>query len=369
MKTNKEPVRIRYKLISGGRKSIYLDIYANGVRRYEFLKLYLLPDTRANKQKNDETMRLANAVKAKRVVELQNGRFGFESTAPKISFFTYFQKVMQDRCKKNEKSSERIWKGALMQIRRFERRKAITLAEITPTWLSAFKTHLKAVISEVTGEHLSRNTQSAYYSKLVAVLNSAEREELININPVRKVVNVRKEQTERTFLTIDEVRKLSQTSCENNAVRKAFLFSCLTGLRRSDVEKLKWSDVDDTDNGCMIVFRQKKTKELEYMFISAQARKLMGERGADNAVIFPLPALSNVNKHLSRWAKDAGIKKHITFHCARHTFATMMLTLGNDIYTTSKLLGHRSIMTTQIYAKIVDEKKKKAVESIPDISC
>lgn len=367
MAKDKDPVRIRYKTISDGRKSIYLDIYVNGSRRYEFLRLYLLPATRANKTKNDETMRLANAVKAKRIVEIQNGRFGFDADN-KVMLYPYIQKMINDREQKGMSvNSVRVWKSLLVHLRRFERRDSFRLAEITPLWLSAFKTHLRREKNVKTGEILNINSQSIYYSKLVAVINQAERDGLITKNPTKSVQSPRMEETERMYLTIDEVKRISIAPCPNEGTKRAFLFSCLTGLRKSDVGRLRWKDVDDAGDGCMIVFRQQKTSDVEYMYISKQARKLMGDRGEDNCIVFPLVSDYCTNKHLKKWMESAGIKKHITFHCARHTFATMMLTLGNDIYTTSKLLGHKSITTTQIYAKIVDEKKRSAVDSIPDI--
>ena len=75
-----------------------------------------------------------------------------------------------------------------------------------------------------------------------------------------------------------------------------------------------------------------------------------------------LPAgASNIERNLTKWMQNAKITKHITYHCSRHSFATMMLTLGADIYTTSKLLGHANVNTTSIYAKIVDQKKIETV--------
>lgn len=361
MNTTKEVVRIRYKEVSGGRKSIYLDIYINGKRSYEFLRLYLLPDTtRANKEKNRETMRLANAVKAKRIVEVQNGRFGFSSKDDSLTLVSAFESMMQGKTK-----SIRIWKGALLQIKAFEGRKQTKIVNISVAWLNAFKTHLRTVKSKATGKALSKNTQNNYFAKVMAVLAKAESDGVMEKNPGRQVKGIGNAESERMFLTIDEVKLLSKTPCIRDDIKRAFLFSCLTGLRRSDVSQLEWSDVDDTESGCMIVFRQQKTKELEYMYISEQARQLMGERGSGK--VFSLLVVSNTNNVLEKWVKSAGIDKHITFHCARHTFATMMLTLGTDIYTTSKLLGHRSVSTTQIYARIVDEKKREAVDRIPDI--
>lgn len=170
------------------------------------------------------------------------------------------------------------------------------------------------------------------------------------------------------YLTIDEVKKLAQTECEYPNIKRAFLFSCLTGLRRSDVLRLKWGDIHKQDDYTRIIFTQKKTGGLEYLDISAQAAELLGERGKPNECVFTdIHSPSCTNEAIKRWVLRAGINKEITFHCARHTFAVMMLDLGTDIYTVSKLLGHRELSTTQRYAKVLDKNKQKAVSKIPDI--
>ena len=118
------------------------------------------------------------------------------------------------------------------------------------------------------------------------------------------------------------------------------------------------------------MFRQKKTGGQEYLDITPQAADLIGERGnakGDDKVFGNILNPSDTNDNLRIWALRAGVDKHISFHCGRHTFAVLMLTLGTDIYTVSKLLGHRELKTTQIYAKIVDEKKQEAVDNIPPI--
>ncbi|MEF2792845.1 MAG: site-specific integrase, partial [Alistipes dispar] len=112
----------------------------------------------------------------------------------------------------------------------------------------------------------------------------------------------------------------------------------------------------------------KKTSGQEYLDIPPQAAELMGERGKDAEHIFPdIHSPSCTNETIKRWVLRAGIHKDITFHCGRHTFAVMMLDLGTDIYTVSKLLGHRELSTTQIYAKVLDKNKQAAVAKIPDI--
>ena len=170
------------------------------------------------------------------------------------------------------------------------------------------------------------------------------------------------------YLTIDEVKKLAQTECEYPQIKAAFLFSCLTGLRRSDVLRLRWGDVYQQGDFTRIIFKQKKTAGQEYLDITAEAVELMGERGnPDDYVFTDIHSPSCTNNTIKLWVAKAGINKDITFHCARHTFATMMLDLGTDIYTVSKLLGHRLLSTTQIYAKVLDKNKQAAVAGIPSI--
>ena len=169
------------------------------------------------------------------------------------------------------------------------------------------------------------------------------------------------------YLTIDELKILAATECEYPQIKRAFLFSCLTGLRRSDVERLKWKDVQTQGKYTRIIFRQKKTKGQEYLDISPKAVELMGTPGRLNDNVFEdIHTPYSTNEAIRKWVLRAGIHKDITFHCGRHTFAVMMLDLGTDIYTVSKLLGHRELSTKQIYAKVLDKNKQAAVEKFPE---
>jgi integrase len=173
----------------------------------------------------------------------------------------------------------------------------------------------------------------------------------------------------REYLTLDELKAVAKAECRYDVLKRAFLFSCLTGCRWSDVQKLEWSEVQKLNEGWRIVFHQKKTKGLQYLDISDQARELLGKMGSpDDRVFTGLTYSSYMNVELTRWMMKAGITKHITFHCGRHTFACIQLDLDTDIYTVSKLLGHKELKTTQIYAKIMDKKKIEAVNKIPSIS-
>jgi integrase len=146
-------------------------------------------------------------------------------------------------------------------------------------------------------------------------------------------------------------------------LKRAFLFSCFTGLRWCDVIKLKWEDVQFTGDRVFIRYKQKKTGSHEVIDLNQNALRYLGEKQLDGHKVFRGLTYSDyLNSRLLFWVKDAGISKHITFHCARHTFATLLLTKDIDIYTVSKLLGHRNLKTTQIYGKVIDRKRIDAVK-------
>jgi len=147
-------------------------------------------------------------------------------------------------------------------------------------------------------------------------------------------------------------------------VKRAGLFSALTGLRYCDIEHLKWCDIQGTSGNCYLLYKQNKTGKAEYYPVSDDTLSLLGLRGEDDVKIFEGLRYDLVVKYLPEWLKNAGIKKHFTFHGFRHTFATLQLTSGTDIYTVSKLLGHKDVKTTEVYVRIVDELTKEASEKI-----
>lgn len=378
MSNSKEPIRLRKRLTSTGNYSLYLDIYLNGKRSYEYLKLYLIPEnTRADKEKNKETMRLADAIRAKRVVELRNGVYGFKSEYPtETLFFDYYRAMCEKRLGSESRGNWGNWYSCLHHLRKYEKRENITFAEITTEWVQGFKDYLdnEAVAwghdfrKRIKDKPLARNSKLSYFNKLRACLNQAFEDRIIPRNPIRGVENFKAEEGTRMYLTLDELRKMEGVECEYPQIKAAFLFSCLTGLRRSDILKLRWGDVYQQGEFTRIIFRQKKTKEQEYLDITPQAAELMGERGdTDDFVFTDIHSPTCTNRAIQEWVLRAGIDKKITFHCGRHTFAVLMLDLGTDIYTVSKLLGHRELHTTQIYAKVLDKNKQAAVANIPQI--
>ena len=386
----KEPVRIRFKQLSNGNQSIYLDYYTGdvirkenyvgGKRKYEFLKLYLIPErTREDKAKNEATLALAKAIQSKRIVEVQNDAHGFQNTnKSRVNLLEYLENIGKESAEQGSRNYARTVLNTVRALKLF-RGDYIAFRDVDKEFLSEFTDYLRQMPKASkygvlkTGGRLSNNSVVSYYGTLRTAINRAYKEGIITVNPTKEfdfASKVRQEPSRREYLTIDELKTLINTECRHEIVKRAFLFSCLCGLRVSDIRKLKWCDLQRSGGRVRIEITMQKTKEPLYLPISDEALKWLPERSeaGDSDFIFPLTHEGTVNDTLQHWAKVAGITKHISFHVARHTHATMMLTLGADLYTVSKLLGHKNIATTQIYAKIVDKKKEEAIGLIPNLT-
>ncbi len=361
MRRTKEPIRLRTRTLKSGSLSLYLDIYVNGSRTYEYLKLYLIPErTKADKEANRNTMRVAEAVKAQRIVELQNGMFGFKQSQSNIIFLDYLKRVAESKITLESNNNYRGWM-ALYKMMTGYCNERMTFASVTEEWCERIR-------QRIIDEPIAQNSKNVYWEKFTSCIRMAVKDRILQSNPLLGIDNIKRVDIERVYLTLDEVKALAKAKCKIDVLRRAFLFSCLTGLRKSDIIKLRWLDVTTNGSYTRITFRQKKTKGMEYIDINQQAVPLMGERGSDDDHVFGgFHYTYHYNDELQRWAKAAGITKQITYHTSRHTFALLMLDLGVDIYTISKLLGHRRVTTTMIYAHILDRKKQEAVTRIPDL--
>ena len=212
---------------------------------------------------------------------------------------------------------------------------------------------------------LSQNTALSYFTKFKTALKQAFIDEILSTDINSRIKNIKEKETNRTYLTIEELNNLAKTDCKNDLLKRASIFSALTGLRFSDVKNLSWSNVVETKNEYSINFTQQKTKGAEYLPISEQAFNLLGERQNYSEKVFKgLKYSAYLNRQLTEWLKEAEITKDITFHSFRHTYATLQLANGSDIYTISQMLGHKNLKTTQIYAKIVNELKTQTTNKI-----
>lgn len=284
----------------------------------------------------------------------------------RCDFIKYFEDLKEKRHKNSSKSIQVNWNRELALLKLYTEDLPMYFGDIDLNLIEDYKDYLiNAPQGGSKGGTISRNTASTYFSIFKAALHQAFIDGYLTIDLAAKSKNIYYEESQREYLTLEELNKLAATPCDSPILKRAALFSALTGLRHSDIKQLKWKDLVKDQEHYRILFTQQKTKGVEYMPISDQAYQLCGERGDSDRLIFEgLQDPSWISRPIARWVEVAGITKHITFHCFRHTYATLQLTSGTDIYTVSKMLGHKKVTTTQIYAKIVDEKKEAAADAI-----
>lgn len=280
------------------------------------------------------------------------------------NFLEYFREMEKKRHAQFSEAISTTWNRVYENFKIFINGDTIPFSKIDLKLIEEFRLYLlSAKRGGFKTGTISPNTASTYFSVFKAVLKQAFIDGYLTTDLSAKAKSIQGRESRREYLTVEELNTLARTPFDP-IVKRAALFSALTGLRHSDIQKLTWAEIEEFNGGYRLNFTQQKTKGVEYMPISKQAYQLCGERKDDELLVFAgLPDPSWISKPLERWIKQAGITKHITFHCFRHTFATLQLASGTDIYTVSKLLGHTNVKTTQVYAKVVDEKKEKATEA------
>lgn len=372
-------VKLREKTISGNRQSLYLDFYppiphpeTGEPTRREFLGMYLFDKAKSpiDKQHNKETLQLAEQIRQKRENHLNKPEIytGYEKEQLKIkeqgeqNFVAYFKSLADKRKASNHDN----WVSAYNYLDTFTKGN-LKFADLNEKFCNEFKDYLLTTKSNKSKTvTLAQNSAVSYFNKLKATLKQAYKDGYLTSDLNAKIEPVKQAETQRNFLTIEELNSLVKTECNSPLLKRAAIFSALTGLRFSDIKNLIWAELEYIEgNGYFIKFKQQKTKGVEMMPISEQAYSLLGERKEPTDKVFEgLTYSAYENKHLAKWIGLAGIEKDITFHCFRHTFATLQLSKGTDIYTVSKMLGHRELKTTQIYAKIIDKTKREAADKI-----
>jgi integrase len=316
-----------------------------------------------DKKHNKDTLALAEAIKAQRQLAVQKCNYGFLSEAKQnTDFVQYFEALANKRKGSNSDN----WQSALHYLKAFTNGIAKPFKELNESFCNDFKEYLLTAPSRKSKKvSLSQNSAVSYFNKFKATLKQAYKDGYLETDLNRRIETIKGAETERQYLTLDELQNLAATDCAAPVLKQAALFSALTGLRISDLEKLVWSEIHfDTIEGHYIRFRQKKTKGTETLPISEQAFELLGQRGEPAEKVFKGFEYSLTQTVLPKWLKGAGITKDFTFHGFRHTYATLQISLGTDLYTVSKMLGHREIKTTQIYAKIIDKQKREAANKI-----
>lgn len=369
-KNTKEPVRLREKELANGVRSLYLDIYVNSKRSYEFLKLYLIPETNPQaKVQNENTMRAANTIKLNRILEITNNKAGLKNTSirAKMLLKDWMETFRQAQEQKGVKDQKLIH-NTVHALTAYNIN--VAMRDVNRDYIIGLTNFLRNDYRSPRGKKLKDYSVINYLGCLRNALNMAVREDVFADNPIMKLSaqdKVKAPESQREYLTVEEVQQLEATDSPYPHIKQAFLFACYTGLRCSDVRTITWGKIVKDGEKYRLHTVMFKTKRPFYIPLSKKAMQWMPERGdktADDLIFENIPVQVNTKLYLQPWLDKAGITKPITFHCSRHTFGTMMLTLGADIYTTSKLMGHTKVEVTQIYAKIINKKKDDAVSLI-----
>ena len=375
---------LRQRKISKGRKSLYLDFYppipnpkTGKPTRREFLGLYIYekPKTPIDKKHNTETLKIGESIRQKRENLLNKPEIysQYEKEQLRIKelgeqcFVEYYTKLANKRKASNHDN----WVSALKYLVTFTNG-SIKFVDLNQKFLEDFKEYLLTIKSNRSSKtNLKQNSAASYFNKVKAALKEAYRDDILQDDLNSKVKPIKPAETRRNFLTTEELNTLAKTPCNYPLLKRVALFSVLTGLRLVDIKKLYWKEFEYIKGiGYRINFDQSKTKSVEYYDISEQAynftegKENPKEMPQDKAVFERLKYKGYRDKQLHQWIGAAGITKHITFHCFRHTFATLQMFNKTDIYTVSKMLGHKDIKTTQLYAKVVDEAKQTAANKI-----
>ena len=245
----KEIIRLRRKRIQSG-ESLYLDSYFKGKRRYEFLRLYLIPErTKADKIKNEQTLRLANTIKSKRLVELFNNKYGFSNEKPEVNLIQYIRLVMENKERQGKIGIKSTFETLIYHLTKY-RGTRILLSDLDDRYTQGFVLYLSTAISRTSGKTLKTSSQHNIYTSLKTIVHQAIKDDLLTTDPTKSIDPPRMILPHKEFLTEEELKRLIQTPCSKEIVKRSFLFCCFTGLRISDVRELTWKKVIFEEQGC-----------------------------------------------------------------------------------------------------------------------
>ena len=362
-------IEIRIRVLKNGSQSLYLDCYENGKREYEALHLYLIPEVNEDaKRENKNAMKKAVAIKAERLLGIRKEAKSPDETALRKASPAYSQNYIKN-----------VWKliAIMHQYMKYSHKSGIRLIDFNKNVYMGFLNYMRDIYvspkSPSNPQKLAQSTMHQMQTTLNTILNKAVRNGLISANPFASLdirERVSKAESNIVALTKEEVMSLASVETGSPATKQCYMFCCFTGLRHSDISNLRWKDIRQTDAGLAIYLpRMQKTKHPILIPLGKKALEWLPDREdkSEDSLVFNTPQICNCDRALKHMAKRAGITKVLGFHTSRHTFGTLAILAGCDILTVSKLLGHKSVKTTQIYASVAMQMRTDAVKRVEKV--
>lgn len=369
-------VSLRKKALANNKSSLYLDYFPPIVNpktgkesRREFLGLQVFekPKDEIEKAHNKSTLEYADLLRAKRLTQIRDKKYGFkENITYNVDFIEFYNSVVEEYYNNGTKSNHSSWNASLNYFKAFAGKK-LQSHFLNASHVKKYRIFLLTTNNLRTKKtnKLSINTASSYYKNFITILKKAYKEKIIEHNLAEDAEFIKEEETYREYLSEKELEILWSTDCGFPKLKHMAFFSTLTGLRFIDVTTLPHSNIySDVHQGNYIKVREQKTGNLFNHPISEIVLNIINLQPKENEYVFGDVKYTEIIRPLKKWLSDAGITKKITFHNFRHTYATLQLANGTDIYTVSKLLGHKNVSTTQIYTKIIDQNKIIAANRI-----
>lgn len=365
---NRDYVKVLERTRTNGTTLYLVYKLPNGKRVQENTGLVLLPESTCEGKKHNAVVRSSvEKLKKERMVQLFTNATGFDyvvNSETKV-YLTEYIRRLQDKSKKAT-STKKHYLALANKIDKFSSK--ICIDEVDRRWLLGF-------FDSMCG--LKDTSIKQYSILLTAVLSQATRDKIIDNNPflyLSKEEKPKAKQAKREYLTVEELRLLESSFPLNTDKQKEglnmFLFSCYTGLRFSDICGLQWNDIksDIRTGKYYFEIKMQKTNEWVRQFLSQKALGIIGDPSKHKGYIFNQGVTNQYVRDCIRKAVvAAGIRKNISFHSARHTFAVNLLAKSKNVYDVSKLLGHTDIKTTQIYLDILPDKQIEAADMVDEI--
>lgn len=368
-KFNVMGITLGRKSLRNGRLSLYLDYCFNGKRQRQYLGIILdSPTDKHTRATNRAKLQLAQVLRSQKEIEYLKERYPFrttempftlpQTTGNSIDFFSFAEEYLAQYHQKDI----RLVRGVFTQLRKFHTG-VLLLNNITPRFCHSFLDYLQ--------RNLNGNSPVNYFKKFKMCLNACVESGLILQNPANGIRLPQYNDVTKEILSEKELTQLALTPCRNSEVKRAFLFSCMSGLRWCDVKLLCYRNIDFAQKRLTLI--QKKvaghsSHSVLHLNLNASALYLLKvQSGSSEERVFHLPSHSYCLRMLNEWTRKAGIRKHISFHCARHTFITNLMASGANIKTAASLAGHSSTRHTEKYIHIIDTQKQQAVDNLPPL--